>query len=63
MSEVFSKSKQANPNDLVMAVTSENVEDVCKCTAWVGNKPIAVSGHAAIISHSQNAKYLAYYFP
>lgn len=31
--EVFSKSKQAMPNDIVMAVTSENAEDVCKCTA------------------------------
>ena len=28
--DVFSKSKQAMPNDIVMAVTSENVEDVCK---------------------------------
>ena len=60
--EVFSKSKQAKPNDIVMAVTSENVEDVCKCTAWLGSEPIAVSGHTAIISHAQNAKYLAYYF-
>ncbi len=59
---VFDKSKQAEPNDIVMAVTSENVEDVCKCTAWVGKEPIAVSGHTAIIHHNQNAKYLSYYF-
>lgn len=45
-----------------MAVTSENVEDVCKCTAWLGNENIAVSGHTAIIHHNQNAKYLSYYF-
>jgi type I restriction enzyme S subunit len=45
-----------------MAVTSENVEDVCSCTAWLGNEPIAVSGHTAIIHHNQNAKYLSYYF-
>lgn len=49
-------------NDIVMAVTSENVEDVCKCTAWLGNEDIAVSGHTAIIHHNQNAKYLSYYF-
>lgn len=60
--DIFEKSKKAQPNDIVMAVTSENVEDVCKCTAWVGNKPIAVSGHTAIIHHNQNAKYLSYYF-
>jgi type I restriction enzyme S subunit len=45
-----------------MAVTSENVEDVCKCVAWMGEEEIAVSGHTAIIHHNQNAKYLAYYF-
>ena len=49
-------------NDIVMAVTSENVEDVCKCTAWLGIENIAVSGHTAIIHHNQNAKYLSYYF-
>ena len=49
-------------NDIVMAVTSENVEDVCSCTAWLGNEPIAVSGHTAIIHHNQNPKFLSYYF-
>ncbi len=60
--EVFAKSKKAKPGDIVMAVTSENVEDVCSCTAWLGKEDIAISGHTAIISHSQNAKYLSYYF-
>ena len=60
--EVFNKSKQAQPNDIVMAVTSENVEDVCKCVVWCGNENIAVSGHTAIIRHNINAKYLGYYF-
>ena len=60
--EVFAKSKIAKPGDIIMAVTSENVEDVCSCTAWLGNEEIAVSGHTAIISHNQNAKYLSYYF-
>ena len=45
-----------------MAVTSENVEDVCKCVAWLGEGEIAVSGHTAIIHHDQNAKYLSYFF-
>ena len=60
--EVAKKSKMAVKNDIVMAVTSENVEDVCKCTAWLGNENIAVSGHTAIIHHNQNPKYLSYYF-
>jgi len=45
-----------------MAVTSENVEDVCKCVVWCGDENIAVSGHTAIIHHNINAKYLGYYF-
>ncbi len=60
--DVAKKSKMAFPNDIVMAVTSENVEDVCKCTAWLGKDDVAVSGHTAIIHHNQNAKYLSYYF-
>ena len=60
--DVFMKSKTAKHGDIVMAVTSENLEDVCSCTAWLGNEDIAVSGHTAIISHNQNAKYLSYFF-
>ncbi len=59
---VFDKSKKAHPNDIIMAVTSENIEDVCKCVAWLGKEDLAVSGHTAIIHHSQNAKFLSYYF-
>ena len=54
--------KMAVTNDIIMAVTSENIEDVCKCVAWLGEGEIAVSGHTAIIHHSINAKYLVYYF-
>lgn len=60
--ESAAKQKFAQPGDIVMAVTSENVDDVCKCLAWVGDEPVAVSGHTAIIRHNQNPKYLAYYF-
>ena len=60
--EKTQSAKFAEPSDIVMAVTSENLEDVCKCVAWIGNEKIAVGGHTAIISHSQNAKYLSYYF-
>ncbi len=54
--------RKAVPNDIIMAITSENIEDVCKCVAWLGESEIAVSGHTAIIHHSINAKYLTYYF-
>ena len=60
-SEVAKKQKFAESGDIIMAITSENVEDVCKCIAWLGNDKVAVSGHTAIIHHNQNPKYLVYY--
>ena len=56
------KQKYAVKNDIVMAVTSENIDDVCKCVAWLGDDEIAVSGHTAIIHHTLSPKYLCYYF-
>lgn len=60
--ECAKRQKMAVQNDIIMAVTSENIEDVCKCVAWLGNEPVAVSGHTAIIHHNQNARYLTYLF-
>ena len=60
--EISDKQKYAEPNDIIMAVTSENIEDVCKSIVWLGESKVAVSGHTAIIKHNQNAKYLCYYF-
>lgn len=60
--QVAKKSKKAMKNDVIMAVTSENVEDVCKCVTWLGDEDVCVSGHTAIIQHNQNPKYLSYFF-
>ena len=60
--EVATKQKKAITNDIIMAVTSENMEDVCKCVAWLGEGEVAVSGHTAIIHHTLDPKYLVYYF-
>ena len=54
--------KTVSNGDLVVAITSENVEDVCKCVAWLGEDDIVTGGHAAIVKHKQNPKYLAYLF-
>lgn len=59
---VFKKSRIAVSNDVVMAITSETVEDVCSCVAWLGKDDIAISGHTVIIHHQQDAKFLSYYF-
>ena len=58
----LSKSKIAHTGDLIIAITSEDVEGSCKCTTWLGNYDIAVGGHAAIYRHTLNPTFVAYYF-
>lgn len=61
-SDLSEKLKKVQKNDLIIATTSENLEDVCKTVAWLGEDEIVTGGHATIFKHKQNAKYLAYYF-
>ena len=60
--ENSSKGKIANHGDIVMAVTSENIEDVCSCLVWNGYEDAYVGGDTAIIKHNENSSYLAHYF-
>ena len=59
--ELAKKSRIAQKNDLLIATTSENDEDVLKSIAWLGEK-VAISGDMMLFRHTQNVKYLAYYF-
>jgi type I restriction enzyme S subunit len=52
---------KVDPGDLVITNTSENVEDVCKAVAWIGNSQIVTGGHATVLKHNQDPKYLSYY--
>lgn len=58
---VFKKLKKAYPNDLIMATTSENVEDVGKAIVWEGKEEIGISGDSYIIRTNQNSRYLNYW--
>ena len=58
--EVFEKARKASMGDIIMTDTSENVEDICKSVAYLGEDDIAVSNHALIIKHEQNPKFLSY---
>ncbi len=58
--EVFEKARKASKGDIVMTDTSENVEDICKSVAYLGEEDIAVSNHALILKHKQNPKFLTY---
>jgi type I restriction enzyme S subunit len=57
-----SRLLQVEKGNLVIACTSENVEDICKCVAWLGEDNICTGGHACVFRHKQNPKYIAYFF-
>lgn len=60
--ELAKKLKKAQKGDLIIATTSENVEDVGKAVAWLGDESICISGDSYIFHHNQNPKYISYLF-
>lgn len=59
--EVYNKSIIASPGDVVIAITSEDLEGSCKSTVWLGDYDVAVSSHAAVYKHNLNPKFIVYY--
>lgn len=59
---VFAKLKKAKPGDIVIATTSENVEDVGKAVVWEGNEEVGIGGHSCALQTEQSSKFLVYYF-
>ena len=60
--EIFSSSRKADPGDLIIADTSEDLEGVATAVAWLGESQIAVSGHILVFSHNLEPKYVSYFF-
>lgn len=56
------KERCASKGDLVIAITSEDDEGSCKCTAWMADYDAYVGGHTAIFKHNLNPIYVSYYF-
>lgn len=56
------KLKKVNYGDLIIAKTSENIDDVMKTVAYLGREIVVTGGHAAIFRHNENPKYLSYVF-
>ena len=59
---IFSKLKKAKFHDILIATTSENIEDVGKSTVWLGSEEIGFSGDMYSYRTTENSKYIAYYF-
>ena len=54
--------KKADPGDIVLTTTSENIEDVCTAVAWLGDSSIAIGGHSCVFKHTLDPMYVSYYF-
>lgn len=54
-------AKIAHFGDVIMAITSEDVEGSCKSVAWMGDYDIAIGSDAAIYRHNINGIYVSYY--
>ncbi|WP_163564575.1 restriction endonuclease subunit S [Helicobacter suis] len=54
--------KKVKRGDLIITTTSEDLEGVCRCVAWLGEAQIVTGGHTAIFKHNQNPKFIAYWF-
>ncbi|MFG3126812.1 restriction endonuclease subunit S [Streptomyces tendae] len=52
----------AKPGDVVVAGTSENVEDVGKAVAWQGADDVAVHDDCFILRHDLDPMFVSYFF-
>lgn len=52
----------ANSGDLVIAGTGENVQDLGRAVAWLGQEPVAVHDDCFILSHSLEPAFVSYFF-
>lgn len=59
--EKAARLAQVQTGDLIITNTSENLDDVCKAVAWLGDETIVTGGHATVFKHSQDPKFVSYY--
>lgn len=60
--ELVKKDRCAKKGDLIIAITSEDDEGSCKCTAWMANYEVYVGGHTAIYTHILDPIFMSYFF-
>lgn len=55
-----SKRKYFTNGDILFAITGENVEDIAKSTAYIGNEKCIAGGDIVVMKHNENPKFLSY---
>lgn len=58
---IATKSKTADPNDVIIAVTSENDDDLARSVAWLGKESVVVSNHTLIYKSNLDPRYVSYF--
>ncbi len=58
--EYVSSPKYFSHGDILFAITGENIEDIAKSCAYVGNEKCLAGGDTVVLKHDQDPKYLAY---
>ena len=58
--EFVSSPKYFEYGDVLFAITGENVEDIAKSIAYLGNEKCLAGGDIVVMKHSQNPRYLAH---
>lgn len=63
-SQFFSEGLSAlcEERDVIVAATSENVEDVCKAVVWMGNSPVAYHDDSFALTFSGDPIFLVSFF-
>jgi len=56
------KLKKVNQGNLIVTTTSENIEDVCKAVAWLGEQEIVIGGHSCVYRHDLDPLFATYLF-
>ncbi|RXZ50013.1 restriction endonuclease subunit S [Agromyces binzhouensis] len=60
--EIANTLRFAQPGDLIIATTGENLRDVAKAVAWLGDIDVAIHDDSYAFKHSLNPKYASYVF-
>lgn len=57
---LISVPKYFEYGDILFAITGENIDEIAKSTAYIGNEKCLAGGDIVVLKHEQNPKYLSY---
>ena len=57
---VIANKKYFEYGDILFAITGENVEDIAKSSAYIGDKKCLAGGDIVVLKHNQDPKFLSY---